>query len=110
MFDMASPSSLPPARLALSDAQLQQALVTHPGWTLATSGPHTVLEKTYRFANYPATISFVNALAWIAERMNHHPDLHVYYGRCVVQLFTHDAQAITALDLDFASRADALWA
>ncbi len=107
---MASPSSLPTARLALSDAQLQQALATHPGWTLATSGPHTVLEKTYCFANYPAMIAFVNALAWIAERMNHHPDLHVHYDRCVVQLCTHDAQTITALDLDFASRADALWA
>ncbi len=107
---MASPSLLPPARTALSDVQLQHALATHPGWALATQGPHTVLEKTYRFANYPATIAFVNVLAWIAKRLNHHPDLHVQYDRCVVQLYTHDAQAITALDFEFASRADALWA
>ena len=108
---MASPSSpLPPARTALNDAQLEQALSSHPGWRLATGGTHTVLEKTYRFANYPATIAFANALAWIAERLNHHPDLQVHDDRCVVQLCTHDAQGITALDFDFASRADALWA
>lgn len=107
---MASPSPTPATRLALNGTELQHALASHPGWSLATSGPHTVLEKTYCFANYPAMIAFVNALAWIAERMNHHPVLHVHYDRCVVQLCTHDAQAITALDLDFASRADALWA
>ena len=67
------------------------------------------LAKTFRFANYHETMAFVNAIAWIAHRADHHPDLSVHYNRCVVSWSTHDAGGITQQrpDLRRARRAPA---
>ena len=78
------------------------------GWSLSGSGADTAIEKTFKFANYHDTIGFVNAVAFIANRMDHHPDLSVYYSRCVVRFNTHDVQGISSLDFDAATRVDAL--
>ena len=61
------------------------------GWKLIDGS----IEKTYRFANFHETIGFVNALAWIANREDHHPDLAVSYNRCVVRFNTHDVNGIS---------------
>lgn len=92
------------ARLA-PDA-LRQHLSTLSGWSDAGGR----LEKTYRFADFHGTIAFVNALAWIANREDHHPDLVVSYGRCVVAWSTHDAGGITENDVVCAAKTDRLFA
>jgi len=79
---------------------------TLPGWTLA--GDRIV--KEYVFANYHETIAFVNALAWIAHREDHHPDLAVHYSRCVVAWSTHDAGGVTLNDVVCAARVERLFA
>ena len=96
------------AREPLSDAQVDQALAALPGWTRTGSGAQAAVEKTFRFPDYPATIAFVNAIAAVAEAMDHHPDLGVHWGRVVVRYNTHSAAAVTALDLEAARRVDAL--
>lgn len=68
------------------------------------------LEKTFPFADFHETVGFVNALAWIANREDHHPDLVVSYNRCVVTWATHDAGGITENDVICAARTDALLA
>ena len=73
-------------------------------------GAQVAIEKTYHFANYYETISFVNAVAFVANAQDHHPDLSVHFNRCVVRLNTHDVQGISATDFDCASRFDALLA
>jgi 4a-hydroxytetrahydrobiopterin dehydratase len=52
----------------------------------------------------------VNAVAFVANAQDHHPDLSVQFNRCVVRLNTHDVQGISATDFDCASRFDALLA
>ena len=47
------------------------------------------IEKTFSFKNYYETIAFVNALAWICNTEDHHPDLAVTYNRCVTRFSTH---------------------
>lgn len=74
------------------------------GWKLIDGA----LEKTYSFANFHETMAFVNALAWIAHREDHHPDLAVSYGRCTVRFNTHDVNGISESDFDCAARVDAL--
>ena len=59
----------------LADAELTQALAALPGWAHVADR----IAKTYRFANYHETLAFVNAVAWIAHRADHHPDLSVHY-------------------------------
>jgi 4a-hydroxytetrahydrobiopterin dehydratase len=66
------------------------------------------IEKTYTFANYHETISFVNAVAFIANAQDHHPDLSVHYNRCVVRFNTHDVQGISDSDFECAALVDAL--
>ena len=67
------------------------------------------LMKTYRFKNYYETIAFVNALAYIVHREDHHPDLHVGYNRCVVRYNTHSVKGISENDFISAAKADAVY-
>ena len=88
----------------LSDALIDETLAGLPGWA-RTGGE---LHKTFKFPDYYRTIAFVNAMAWIANQQDHHPDLGVHYNRCVVTFSTHDAGGITLKDLILAARVDAL--
>lgn len=99
-----------PSRRALNPVEVVSRLSTLNGWQLAGSGSDVAIEKTFSFGNYHETIAFVNAVAFIAHRLDHHPELSVHYGRCVVRYSTHSAQAITELDFECASRVDALLA
>ena len=74
------------------------------GWRLIDGA----LEKTYTFKNYHETIGFVNALAFIANTENHHPDLAVSFGKCTVRFSTHDVNGISVSDFFCASKVDAL--
>jgi 4a-hydroxytetrahydrobiopterin dehydratase len=90
----------------LADDALAKHLATLTGWSHTGSR----LEKTYAFADFHETIGFVNALAWIANREDHHPDLTVSYNRCVVAWSTHDAGGVTENDVVCAARSDRLLA
>ena len=74
------------------------------GWRLIDGA----LEKSYSFKNYHETIGFVNALAFIANSENHHPDLVVSYSECTVRFNTHDVNGISVSDFFCASKVDAL--
>lgn len=68
------------------------------------------LEKTFAFKNFHETMGFVNAVAFIANAEDHHPDLALSYGKCTVRFNTHDVSGISASDFFCASRVDALLA
>jgi 4a-hydroxytetrahydrobiopterin dehydratase len=97
-------------RRALSATEVVSKLAQLSGWQLSGDGAQVAIEKTYRFANYYETISFVNAVAFVANAQDHHPDLSVHYDRCVVRLNTHDVHGISLTDIDCATRFDALLA
>ena len=84
----------------LSKLNGEQAL----GWRLIDGA----LEKTFNFKNFYATIGFVNAVAFIANAEDHHPDLAVSYSRCSVRFNTHDVRGISVSDFFCASKVDAL--
>ena len=74
------------------------------GWRLIDGA----LEKTYTFKNYHETIGFVNALAFIANTEDHHPELAVSYSKCTVRFNTHDVNGISVSDFFCASKVDML--
>ncbi|MBA3594477.1 MAG: 4a-hydroxytetrahydrobiopterin dehydratase [Pseudomonadota bacterium] len=86
----------------LSQLNGEQAL----GWRLIDGS----LEKTYSFKNYYETVAFVNAVAFIANAEDHHPDLALSYSKCTVRFNTHDVQGISVSDFFCASKVDALLA
>lgn len=90
----------------LRDTDLAGRLSTLGGWSAADAR----LSKTFAFADFHETIGFVNALAWIANREDHHPDLAVSYNRCTVSWSTHDAGGITENDVVCAAKTDRLLA
>jgi 4a-hydroxytetrahydrobiopterin dehydratase len=79
---------------------------TLPGWS--TQGDRLV--KTFPFDDYHATMAFVNAVAWIAHREDHHPDLAVGYARCEVAWSTHSAGGVTLNDVICAAKIERLFA
>jgi 4a-hydroxytetrahydrobiopterin dehydratase len=95
-------------RRALTPTEIVKRLSDLPGWKLTGDGPDLAIEKTFRFADYYETISFVNALAFVANALDHHPDLLVHYANCVVRFSTHSLQGISDADFECAARADAL--
>ena len=73
------------------------------GWGLNADGH---LERTYTFSNFVDAIAFANRVGDIAEAQNHHPDLHVAWGKCTVEIWTHKIHGLTESDFYFASKAD----
>ncbi len=78
------------------------------GWTIDAAGK--VIAKEFRFADFHHTMAFVNALAWIAHGEDHHPDLELGYGRCLVRYSTHAIAGLSENDFICAAKTDALGA
>ncbi|RYY72303.1 MAG: 4a-hydroxytetrahydrobiopterin dehydratase [Comamonadaceae bacterium] len=97
-------------RRALQPTEVVTRLAALPGWRLAGDGADVAIEKTYTFAGWQETMAFVNAVAFLAHRQDHHPDLSVHYARCVVRWRTHDVQGLSATDFDCAALVDGLLA
>ncbi len=68
-----------------------------------------LISKTYHFKNYYETIAFVNAVAWMTHREDHHPDLKVTYNSCQVEYTTHAIHGLSENDFICAAKVDALF-
>lgn len=90
----------------LGVAAIKARLSLLPAWRLADDGQ--AVSRRFDFPDYHRTIAFVNALAFIANREDHHPDLGVYYDHVDVRYSTHDVGGLSENDFICAARADAL--
>ncbi len=90
----------------LTGARVRELLPEVAGWELSEDGH--ALGKTFKFDDYYRTMAFVNALAFMAHREDHHPDLGVHYNRCTVRYSTHDVGGLSENDFICAAKADAL--
>lgn len=77
-----------------------------PGWE--PNDDYTEIRRTFKFDNFHWTIGFVNALAWVANNEDHHPDLEVGYNRCLVRFSTHAIGGLSDNDFICAAKANAL--
>jgi 4a-hydroxytetrahydrobiopterin dehydratase len=89
-----------PARSAvkLSDAKIASALSKLPGWKLQRGKLHRV----YEFVDFVAAFGFMAGAALIAQGMDHHPEWFNVWNTVRVDLATHDAGGVTALDVKLA--------
>ncbi|MDA3873064.1 MAG: 4a-hydroxytetrahydrobiopterin dehydratase [Kiritimatiellae bacterium] len=76
--------------------EVEEALNELKGWSLGTDGNSIVREV--EFKNFYRTMAFVNAVAWIANTRDHHPDLEVGYGASKITFTTHKAGGLTQND------------
>lgn len=91
---------------ALDQTAARQALAELPGWELNAQG--TEISRRFRFRNFHETMAFVNAIAWIAHREDHHPDLTIQYQECWVRYSTHALGGLSQNDLICAAKISAL--
>ena len=67
-----------------------------------------LISKTYHFDDYYRTIAFVNMVAWISHREDHHPELVVNYNSCHVEYTTHAIHGLSENDFICAAKVDSL--
>ena len=90
----------------LPENRVNELLTQLDGWTLADEGK--AITRTFRFESFYKTMSFVNALAHVVNREDHHPDLTVSYGSCRVKFWTHTVDGLSENDFICAAKCDAL--
>jgi len=81
------------------------------GWLAANAGwtrENDALTKTFPFADFAAALAFTVRVGMIAEKRDHHPDVHLGWGKARVVWTTHDAGGITDLDLELAKATDGI--
>jgi 4a-hydroxytetrahydrobiopterin dehydratase len=92
------------SRKRLGDAEIEAELKTTEGWKRMGDKLH----REIQFADFVAAFGFMASAALVAERMNHHPDWSNAYRTVRVDLSTHDAGGITALDFELARAMNAI--
>jgi len=76
------------------------------GWTMSAETKE--IRRTFAFKDYYASMAFVNAVAWIAHREDHHPDMAVGYNKVTVVFSTHSVGGLSENDFIGAAKIDAL--
>lgn len=94
---------IPPLEPAKTQELLQQI---NSAWSLSSDSSE--ISRSFTFKNYYQTITFVNAIAWIANQENHHPDLEVSYNCCLVRYSTHAINGLSENDFICAAKVDSL--
>ncbi len=90
----------------LTREQAERLIGQAPGWSI--NAETSEISRTYQFKNYYETMAFVNALAWIAHREDHHPDIEVGYKRCHVRYSTHAVGGLSHNDFICAAKINRL--
>ena len=85
------------------------ALLVHvdPGWE-GINEHH--LRREFRFKNFAEALAFANRVGALAEQQFHHPDIHIAWGRVVLEIWTHKVRGLLEADFIFAAKCDRLFA
>jgi 4a-hydroxytetrahydrobiopterin dehydratase len=86
----------------LTEHEIAEALRDLSGWKMEDGK----LARKYLFPGFADAMAFVNKVAGIAERMNHHPFISIDYRRVTLRLTTWHSGGITGLDIDSAKAYD----
>lgn len=101
---VACESGVPPLKTEEREKLLSQLT----GWEINAAG--TDISRRFTFKNFYKTMSFVNAVAWVANQENHHPDLEVGFNYCLVKYTTHAINGLSLNDFICAAKVDSLQA
>ena len=88
----------------LTSDQIKKALRTVPKWARQAGA----ITCTYQFKDFVAAMAFVNKVARLAEKAQHHPDIDIRWNKVKLTLSTHDQGGLTEKDFDLARKFDAL--
>lgn len=66
------------------------------------------LKNNFKFRDFVEAFGFLSKVAIVADKMDHHPELFNVYNKVKIDLTTHDAGGISALDVELAQKIDKL--
>jgi len=89
---------------ALSDQVAKELAIQIPGWAIRDKS----IEREFQFKDFKRGITFVNKVADLAEKQNHHPDICIYYSKVKLVLSTHKIGGLSRNDFILAARIDQL--
>lgn len=87
----------------LNDGQIDKALAELDGW----SRNGETIEREFEFPDFVTALGFIVQVGVLAERANHHPEIHNVYNRVRIALSTHDVGGVTDSDTSLASEINA---
>lgn len=90
----------------LSEPEIAVALGLLSGWTESNGK----IERTFGFDNYLDGIAFASAVGFLAESLDHHPDLEIGWRKVRVSMNTHSVEGLSPYDFELARRIDGLGA
>lgn len=90
----------------LTSEEINRFLTQINNWQVSTD--QKTISKRFTFKGFYKTMAFVNAIAWIANQENHHPDIQLGYNYCVVNYTTHAIDGLSKNDFICAAKVDAL--
>ncbi len=90
----------------LSQEDIDTRLDEFPDWSQTGDS----LQRTLSFEDFLSAMAFVNRIAELAERLQHHPDIMIRFNKVTLTLTTHDASGVTENDFAFATDTDSLTA
>ena len=93
---------------AMSREQAETLVKQVEGWELSDDGKK--ISRRFEFKGFYKTMAFINALAWIANAENHHPDFSAGYGHCDVTFTTHAIDGLSENDFICAAKVNELFA
>lgn len=90
----------------LAPEKVEHLLRQVPGWSVSDDGKS--ITRKFQFKGFFRTMSFINAMAWIANQEGHHPDFSAGYNYCRVTFTTHELDGLSENDFICAARVNAL--
>ncbi len=67
------------------------------------------LQKDFKFTNFNRALEFANLVGKMSDELNHHPDLHLAWGKCIVKIWTHRIDGIAEMDFVYAARIEKIY-
>ncbi len=89
----------------LKGADLDPLIAQLDGWQIVNEHH---LEKTYPFKNFKEALAFTNKVGELAERVGHHPDIYLAWGKVKITIWTHKIDGLVEADFIFAAKCDGL--
>ena len=93
----------------LTDPEVAQLMPQVPGWKVAEVGGIQRLQREFTFPDFRAAMDFAVQVGELAEREQHHPDIHLAWGRVMVETWTHKIQGLHQNDFILAAKTNALY-
>ena len=94
----------------LTDAEIAERLPQVPGWKVAEVGGIQRLQREFTFSDFRTAMGFAVQVGELAEREQHHPDLHLAWGRVMVETWTHKISGLHQNDFILAAKIDEVFA